>query len=246
MTSRIGIVNEIQALSGTILRIGEIQACNIRPLINMMTRHSIVSLLLICLLQVAYHAAAKPMDVEAGDHLQTFKAIVAKVKAKQALSREEEKMLDFAVGSNDPVLMSLTAWCLPRLQNNIPGLYDKLLKVLPGQKGMSEALIILLKEKNGFKTKPAAEQALVLRQMLKNENEYLRAESAKELAALDPSAAKRDLKSLLIDPSPIVKSQVVKVLQRLDPSAVQEDLRYPIIDERYAIFLSIIDGEEGS
>ncbi len=196
--------------------------------------------LILMILTLGMDVFSKPMDAEASKDIPQFKKIIGALLSKQSLSQEDLTLLNHGIESNDPVLISLVAWCLPRMEKETDLLYDALDRKLPSLSGMPKALVLLGKEKKCFKDKPIPEKVIVLKKMIESENEYLRIESAKELARISPKEAISAFKGLLNDPSPQVRSQVIDSLKILDKESVQRILDYPpIADERYILFLSI-------
>jgi hypothetical protein len=178
---------------------------------------------------------AKPMDARSAEKLPNFRRIVQKVKKKTALSKNDHDFLTESLSTNDPVLLSLSAWVIGEIGDSEILVKELKSKNFAKADDMTKAFVSISLDKE--KAKSQKKKWMPDETQVKSTNRYVRTECVREMLLRDKEKGKSALKGLKEEKDPFVKSAA----ERISKATKKEKSQTPLIDERYELVLSIIE-----
>jgi hypothetical protein len=180
------------------------------------------------------------MDTEFSERLPVLKQAVSVIKSGNSLSVEQISLLRQSLNSNDPVLVSIAAWCVREAGAKGDVLRSELDSVPTTVGPMAQAFVALAKEEKSMRGKPIQQKSERLRAMVSGANPYLKVESAKMLLRIDKSEGKAVLEQLTREKA--TAQEAIRTMRNVDKvEGAKPRLPVPVSDEKYALVLSIVE-----
>ena len=179
------------------------------------------------------------MDAEEGKKLPDIEEIVASVCSSGRLSAIERNYVGKLFSSSNGVVVSLAAWITAQSKDCETGLCARAESNAGRVDLMSQAFIRLLLIRKSVSTGDPSRMVPLLELCLKDTNQYLRIEAAKEIYRIDAGKGLQFIRTLLADKSIIARGEAFRQLDMLGQSGDAEPV--PMPDEEYELLLSIIE-----
>ncbi len=182
-------------------------------------------------------AYAKPMDAKAAEKIPELRRIAMNIRNGGSLSQKDRIIIAQCIDSNDPVLLSASAWILGEEKGEDEGLSDKLKAVQQGKlDDMSFAFIRIALEKR--EAKKRGHQGVPSKGLQDDTNPYLRIETTRALLRRRHDEGMAALKKMQADERPLVKAAAENL--STDGPINSASGRVPMLDERYELLLFAI------
>lgn len=184
-------------------------------------------------------AYAKPMDAKTAEKIPELRRIAMNIRNGGSVSQKDRIIIAQCIDSNDPVLLSASAWIVGEEKGENEGLSDKLKAVQQGKlDDMSLAFILIALEKR--EAKKRGHQWVPSKGLQDDTNPYLRIETTRALLRRRHDEGMTVLRKMQVDKRPLVKAAAENL--SVDGTTNSASGHVPMLDERYELLLSVIQG----
>jgi hypothetical protein len=196
-----------------------------------------------CVDSFASQREGKPMDTKAAEKISQIRPVLARVREKGKMVDDDRKLLSGIIDSGDPVLISLAAYIVGESEGEDTVLCEKLAAFLEKENAVAElpqAFIQLALRERELRGKPQRVRIEGLKELVKQQNPYLKIEAAKRILSLDRSQGRSVLTDIKSTGDVRLKREVDRLLLKTKES---KQSTTPLSDEQYALVLSVIATE---